>query len=169
MPKNARHNHSVTSAQYSKFFAMLKRAAQNLDLTSPADIDDYRHRVMREEAGVDSIKDMDRIGGYDACIRRFAIDAGDYLQAINIGIMDAKRKAYIVKMIAIEIMKLKGCSALDVRNYLLGVINQAGIARGASRDDDKFWLDASPVALTQLIQILDTYRRRLIKSVNLAH
>lgn len=154
----------ATKNQYLKFFAMLHKAALNLGLNTPQEIDNYRHRVMREEAGCESVKSLDRMNGFDACIARFATDAGDYLGAIEVGLMETKRRAYVVKVMAIQIMQLKGCAELDARNYLEGIINQARVPCGVCLTDNSFWMDVSPASLRHLVQILDTYRRKLIKN-----
>lgn len=154
----------VTKAQYPKFFSMLRAAAANLGLDTPQEVEDYRHRVMREEAGCDSIKQLNRKAAFDACLARFATDAGDYLGAIEIGLMDAKRHAYVVKVMSIQIMQLKGGAETEARNYLEAIITQARIPCGVCTTDNSFWMDVSPTSLQHLLQILDTYRRRLLKA-----
>lgn len=153
----------VTKSQYPKFFSMLRKAASNLGLDTPAEVEDYRHRVMREEAGCDSIKQLNRKADFDACLARFATDAGDYLGAIEIGLMDAKRHAYVVKVMSIQIMQLKGGAEAEARNYLEAIITQARIPCGVA-SDNSFWMDVAPSSLQNLLQILDTYRRKLIKA-----
>lgn len=154
----------VTRAQYPKFFSMLRRAAMNLGLDTPQDVEEYRRKVLREEAGCESIKQLNRKADFDACIRRFSVDAGDYIQAIEIGLQDARRKAYVVKVMSLQIMQLKGGSEADARDYLGGIINQARIPCGVCTTDNSFWMDVSPHSLQNLVQILDTYRRKLLKA-----
>jgi len=154
----------VTRAQYPKFFTMLRRAALNLCLDTPQEVEEYRHKVMREEAGCDSIKQLNRKDDFDACIKRFAADAGEYLEAIEIGLQETKRRAYVVKVMSIQIMQLKGGSESDARNYLEGIINQARIPCGVCTTDDSFWMDVSPRSLQNLLQILDTCRRKLLNA-----
>lgn len=154
----------VAKTQYPKFFSMLRRAALNLGLDTRQEIEEYRHRVMLEEAGCDSVKRLSRKGGFDACIRRFAADAGDYLEAIDIGLMQTRRRAYVVKVMAIQIMQLKGGSEYEARNYLEAIIAQARVPCGVFVSDDSFWMDVPEASLQHVLQILDTYRRRLLKS-----
>ena len=154
----------VTKAQYPKFFSMLRRAALNLGLSSPQEVEEYRHQVMQEEAGCTSIKEMNCKRDFDACIRRFSADAGEYLDAIEIGLQETRRKAYVVKVMSIQIMQLKGGSESDARNYLEGLINQARVSCGINTSDNSFWMDVSPTSLQHLLQILDTYRRKLLKA-----
>ena len=159
-----RRNNSITRAQYPKFFAMLRKAALNLGLDTPREVEEYRHQVMLEEAGCESIKQLNRKADFDACIARFATDAGEYLTAIEIGLMETKRRAYVVKVMSIQIMQLKGGSEIEARDYLEGLINQARIPCGVCTSDNSFWMDVSPTSLQHLLQILDTYRRKLLKA-----
>lgn len=163
-----RRNNSITRAQYPMFFSMCRKAALNLGLETQQEIDDYRHQVMRDETGCESIRQLDRKGGYDACIRRFAADAGDYLEAIEIDLQDTARKAYVVKVMSIQIMQLKGGTETDARSYLDGIINQARVPCGVSTADNSYWMDVTPATLQHLLQILDSYRRKLLK-LNFPH
>ena len=61
-------------------------------------------------------------------------------------------------------MQLKGGSESDARNYLEGLINQARVSCGINTSDNSFWMDVSPTSLQHLLQILDTYRRKLLKA-----
>lgn len=163
MTKTNRRN-SVTRAQYPKFFSMLRKAALNLGLDTPQEVEEYRHQVMRDVAGCESIKQLNRKADVDACIARFATDAGEYLTAIEIGLQETKRRAYVVKVMAIQIMQLKGGSESDARDYIDGIINQANVPCGVCTSDNSFWMDVSPRSLQNLLQILDTYRRKLLKA-----
>lgn len=159
-----RNKNPVTRAQYPKFFTMLRKAALNLGLDTPQEVEEYRHQVMQEEAGCASIKEMNCKRDFDACIKRFSADAGEYLDAIEIGLQETRRKAYVVKVMSIQIMQLKGGSESDARNYLEGLINQARVSCGINTSDNSFWMDVSPTSLQHLLQILDTYRRKLLKA-----
>ena len=158
------HRDPVTRAQYPKFFSMLRKAALNLGLDTPEAVEEYRHQVMREEAGCESIRELNRKTDFDACIKRFAADSGDYLDAVEIGLQETKRRAYVVKVMSIQIMQLKGGSETDARTYLEGLIAQARVPCGVCTTDNSFFLDVSPRSLQNLLQILDTYRRKLLKA-----
>lgn len=160
-----RARNPVTRAQYPKFFSMCRKAAANLGLGTPQEVEDYRRRVMREEAGCESVKDLGRTGGFDACVRRFAADAGDWREAVEVGLMETKRLAYVVKVMCCQVMQLKGGDEAEARNYLEGIVAQARVPCGVYAADDTFWMDVTPATLRQLLQILDTHRRRLVKAV----
>nr|AIF26393.1 hypothetical protein [uncultured bacterium fosmid pJB16B1] len=164
MTTKFRTRNPVTRAQYPKFFTLLRKAALNLGLDTPQEVEEYRHQVMREEAGCESIKQLNRKADFDACIKRFAADAGDYIQAVEIGLQETKRRAYVVKVMSVQIMQLKGGSESDARNYLEGLINQARVPCGVCSTDNSFWMDVSTRSLQNLLQILDTYRRKLLKA-----
>lgn len=159
-----RRSNSITRAQYPKFFSMLRTAARNLGLHTQQEVEEYRHRVMREETGCESIKQLNRKADFDACIRRFAVDADDYLGAVEISLMDVNRKAYVIKVMAIQIMQLTGRSEIEARRYLEGILRQARIPCGVVTAYDSFYMDVAPGSVQNLLQILDTYRRKLLKA-----
>lgn len=74
---NRNRHKPITKAQYPKFFAMLRKAATNLGLVTPQEVEEYRHHVMRDVCGCESVKQLNRKADFDACIARFAADAGD--------------------------------------------------------------------------------------------
>lgn len=163
MRSNSRARNPVTRAQYPKFFSMLRKAASNLGLETQDQVEAYRHQVMREETVCESIKQLNRKADFDACIKRFAVDAGEYLTAVEVGLQETKRRAYVVKVMSVQIMQLKGGNEADARNYLEGLIAQARVPCGVCTADNSFFMDVSPKSLQHLLQILDTYRRKLIK------
>ena len=153
---------AMNNKSRAKFFSLLHQATRNLGLSEREEIDEYRHKVMAEEANCNSMKQLS-LKGYEACMRRFALDAGNYLEAGTYSISAIKRKAYIVKVMAMQIMQLKGGSEHEARSYIAGILSQARIACGKTIEDGSFWMDINPKALLFLIPILDTYRRRLLK------
>lgn len=155
---------TITNAQRVRFFGLLRRAAANLGLSTRQEIEDYRHRVLMEEARVNSMRDLDRRSDYDACIVRLAADAGDYRAASCAGISDTRRKAYVVKVMAVQVMQLKGGGESESRDYIEGIVSQARVPCGVNTSDDSFWMDVSPRSLQNLLNILDTYRRKLIRA-----
>lgn len=156
-------NETITPQQRRKFFVMCNAAARNLGLFDKAEADAYRHQVMDEEAHVQHLGDLNRKSDFDACLQRFASDAGDFLAAIEVGLGNIKRLAFIVKVMAVQVMQLKGGSELEARAYLEGIMNQARVTCGIHADNS-FYMDVSQRSLRTLLQILDTYRRKLIKA-----
>ena len=162
MAKTARK--PLTGEQRRKFFSMCGAAARNLGLSGREAVEEYRHRVMREEAGCASMAELGRTGDFDACVRRFAADAGDYLGAIDAELMETKRLAFVVKVMCCQVMQLKGGDERGARNYLEGILAQARVPCGTYAADETFWMDVAPSTLRRLLQILDTHRRRLLRA-----
>ena len=70
----------LTPAQRSAFFRALSAASIELGHDTPTAREAYRREVMREETGKEHLAQLSRTKDFDACMRRFASDAGDYGQ-----------------------------------------------------------------------------------------
>ncbi len=159
MPINQRSG--LTARQLPRFFKMAARAAEAVG----EPVEAYRKRVMWEEVKATSTKGMSRTTDYDACILRFAIDGGDYMAAIEIDLQGVKRWAYLIKVVAVQLMQLKGGDEKEARNYLEGLLLQARIASGTYTSDDAYFMDVPQAKIVQVFQILDTERRKLLKAL----
>ncbi len=155
---------SITDKQKSVYWVAFKAACFNLGLIGREEKDAYRHRAMRETCGKESINDLSTTHDFEAVVHRFFVDAGDFEQAAKFAVSDEHRMAYLIKVECCQIMQLKGGSESDARNYIEGIIKQARINYGVSPSDNSFWMDVSPRSLQNLLQILDTYRRKLLKA-----
>ena len=151
----------MSRAQRARFFGMATKAAQELG----EDAEAYRRKVMCEVGGVLSSSDIRSAADYERIIARFASDAGDYQAAGEAAAGDAKRKAYLVKVCAIQVMQLKGGDESLARDYLEGVVHQARIPCGVNTADNSWWMDVPPGSLDLVLRILDTERRRLLKQL----
>ena len=160
-------NKTLTPAQRSAFFRALQAASVELGHTTAREREAYRKTVMREETGKAHLAQLSRTADFDACMRRFAADAGDFEAASRFGIADAARKAALVRICCAQVMQLKGCTpgTTDAVDYLSGIIDQARVPCGRDLNDDAFWLDCNPDNLLVLFQILDTHRRRLLRGM----
>ena len=158
-------NKTLTPAQRAAFFRALQVACIELGHTTPGEREAYRKTVMREETGKDHLAQLSRTADFDACMRRFAADAGDFEAASRFGVADVARKAALVRICCAQVMQLKGCTpgTTEAVDYLSGIIDQARVPCGRDLDDDSFWLDCNPDNLLVLFQILDTHRRRLLR------
>ena len=83
MPKKSS---GLTPAQRSAFFRALQAASIELGHATPEEREDYRKTVMREETGKEHLAQLSRTKDFDACMRRFASDAGDYETASRFAI-----------------------------------------------------------------------------------
>lgn len=157
----------LTPAQRSAFFRALSAASIELGLDTAEDRETYRKTVMREETGKEHLAQLSRTKDFDACMRRFAADAGDYEAASRFAIADDARKAALVRICCAQVMQLKGCTAgtTEAADYLSGIVEQARVPCGRDIHDSSFWMDCAPDSLMTLFQILDTHRRRLLRGI----
>lgn len=157
------HTKPLTKEQISLFWKAFAAACSNLGLTDRQEQEDYRHEVMLVEAGKTSLKELNRTTDLDACLRRFRADAANYADAIDASLQDAKRLAYLIKVICCQIMQLKGGDEASARSYLCGLLDQARIINGRSLDDDGIWLDLDINNAKKVFAMLDTHRRRMLR------
>lgn len=157
----------LTPAQRSAFFRALSAASIELGLDTAEDRETYRKTVMREETGKEHLAQLSRTKDFDACMRRFASDAGDFETASRFAIADDARKAALVRICCSQVMQLKGCTAgtTEAADYLAGIVEQARVPCGRDIHDSSFWMDCAPGSLLTLFQILDTHRRRLLRGI----
>ena len=157
----------LTPAQRSAFFRALSAASIELGLDTAEDRETYRKTVMREETGKEHLAQLSRTKDFDACMRRFAADAGDYEAASRFAIADDARKAALVRICCAQVMQLKGCTAgtTEAADYHSGIVEQARVPCGRDIHDSSFWMDCAPGSLLTLFQILDTHRRRLLRGI----
>ena len=69
---------TITQRQRMAFFRAHHAACVNLGLSTADEREEYRKRVMREEAGKEHLADIGRNEEFDKVMKRFAADAGDY-------------------------------------------------------------------------------------------
>ena len=160
-------NKTLTPAQRAAFFRALQVACIELGHDTAEAREAYRKTVMREETGKEHLAQLSRTADFDACMRRFATDAGDFEAASRFGVADVARKAALVRICCAQVMQLKGAPAgsTDAIDYLSGIVEQVRVPCGRNLIDSSFWLDVNPDSLTVLFQILDTHRRRLLRQL----
>ena len=163
MPKPS----GLTPAQRAAFFRALQAASVELGHTTAGEREAYRKTVMREETGKAHLAQLSRTDDFDACMRRFAADVGDYETATRFGIADVARRAALVRICCAQVMQLKGCAACttEAADYLAGIVERARVPCGRDIRDSSFWMDCAPDNLLVLFQILDTHRRRLLRGM----
>ena len=157
----------LTPAQRSAFFRALQAASIELGYDTPEEREAYRKTVMHEECGKEHLAQLSRTKDFDACMRRFAADAGNFEEAARFAIADDARKAAILRICCAQVMQLKGCTAgtTEAADYLSGIVEQARVPCGRDIHDSSFWMDCAPGSLLTLFQILDTHRRRLLRGI----
>ena len=154
-------------AQRSAFFRALQAASIELGYDTPEEREAYRKTVMHEECGKEHLAQLSRTKDFDACMRRFAADAGNFEEAARFAIADDARKAAILRICCAQVLQLKGCVAgtTEAADYLAGIVEQARVPCGRDVRDSSFWMDCAPDNIMTLFQILDTHRRRLLRGL----
>lgn len=152
-----------SEAQIKAYGTAASRACNKLGIFSEKDKKEYRHRVVAELTGRDSIFDVRSNGDIDLIMHRFWIDAGEYFQAAKFCVNYERQMGYVVKVLAVQLMQLKGGDEQGAFDYVSGVLDQARVANGRYTDGSGFWLDVSPSRIADLLKILDTERRRILK------
>ena len=165
--EKSKKSSGLTPAQRSAFFRALQAASIELGYDTPEAREAYRKIVMREETGKEHLAQLSRTKDFDACMRRFAVDAGDYETASRFAIADDARKAALVRICCAQVLQLKGCvmGTTEAADYLAGIVEQARVPCGRDVRDSSFWMDCAPGNILTLFQILDTHRRRLIRGL----
>lgn len=157
----------LTPAQRAAFFRALQAASIELGHDTPEAREAYRKAVMHEECGKEHLAQLSRTKDFDACMRRFAADTGNFEEAARFAIADDARKAAILRICCAQVLQLKGCVAgtTEAADYLAGIVEQARVPCGRDVRDSSFWLDCAPGSVLTLFRILDTHRRRLLRGL----
>ena len=154
---------ALTARQQAMFWAVFNRACAEQGIFSSACRSEYRHRLLEEETGKVSLLCLNRTTDFDRVMFRLAADAGDFEQAANFSVSDARRMGYLIKVCCLQLMQLKGGDEADARRYLGGLLDQARVPNGRNLQDNSYWLDCSPSQSHKVFQMLDTHRRRLLR------
>lgn len=149
----------LTEKQAALFWRCLAAAAER---QAVPDREAYRKRILREELGVEHLRDVDRTEGFDRLMLRLAQDAEDWHALAYYSVAGERRLADLVADCATQVLELSGGGRIDPAAYVSGVLRQSGLSPVRVAGSD-YWLDLAPDDLARLLQILDTHRRRLIK------
>ena len=152
----------LTPAQKALYWRMLKKACDALGIFSQDERDEYRKRVMRESTGKEHLELLSRTVDFDAVLRRFSADAGDFEKTGHFAIADERRMGYLIKVCCLQLMQLKAIPEADARRYLGGVLDQCRIANGTRTDDNSYWLDVPFGQAHKVFMMLDKHRQRLL-------
>ena len=152
---------SLTKPQLAAYWRAAAAAAREVGEPLEA----YRKRVMREECGACSVKELNRTGDFDKVMARFAVDAGDYGAAGHFATADARRLVVLIRICCAQVMQLKGEQegSTTAAAYLAGIVRQARLDCGEA--DGCFWIDCPADSLLALFQMLDTHRRRQLRGL----
>ena len=151
----------ITGKQRAAYFRAFGEACRELGLATGEEREEYRHRVMMEEAGKASVKDLDRTGDFDKVMARFCLDAGQLSAAAAYGIGDDRRLARLAEVCCCQCAQLLGTDMPYASRYIAGILRQMGYE--VVGEGPEYWLDISWRSLFAAFKALDTYRRRLIR------
>lgn len=152
----------LTNVQRSAFFTVLAGTATLLGV----DKEDYRHRIMKEEVGVDHLSEVTRTDGYDKLMCRIYQDRGDYDRASEYLTGSLTRWRHLIVSAAGRIVRLSGYKGSGY-DYLRGVMVKSGMMPDGSRLDcerlmsERAWLDFTNDDLRNLLSILNSRLRSL--------
>lgn len=158
----------ITEKQRFAYFKAFRLACLELELRTREAQDEYRHRAMMEETGKDSIKELNRTGDFDRIMFRFYVDAGEPALAANYSVGDDRRLARMVEVCACQCSQILQSDMESPVAYVAGILKQARFTVNASAINNLYWLDIASRDLFSVFQILDTYRRRLMRRFGLA-
>lgn len=152
-----------TARQKRAYGIAANEACANLAIWGEDARREYRRRVVSEETGCATFAEIRQNSDIDRVMARLWTDAGDWAQAANYGINDARQLAYLIKVCCLQLMQLKGGCETDARRYLDGLLCQAKVPNGSCLTDNSYWLDCTKPRLASLFKILDTERRKLVR------
>jgi len=93
---------------------------------------------------------------------RLLVDCGDYEGALKFTNGPERRMARIVEICAEQVMQCMGVSDGEAEAYVLGVCKQARF--DVREESGNYWLDLPAGDVAAAFQMLDTHRRRLLRS-----
>lgn len=159
----------ISQPQMKCLFSAVRRAAENLGRES----EEYRREVLREELGVEHLRDVTKTSGFDKLMQRILSDAGEYEEALSYTGGDVKRLRFLAMRAATRIcLNLSAVEPgdLQVSKYIAGVIVQMRFST-MDRDSLAFKLmrpdgydDFTPYELKKVVAALQKHVRRSAKN-----
>ena len=158
---------SLTRPQLAAYWRAASAAAREVGEPLEA----YRKRVMCEECGVESLKELNRTSDFDRVMLRFATDAEDYEAAMRYTGGDDSRLSALVRDCVIQVLLLADSPA-DPGAYVRAILRQSLIRAETAADMfvgvSDLMLDIDAGSVRKVFQMLDTHRRRLLRRVGYA-
>ena len=162
----------MTPAQTALFWRQFSAACSALGYTTTDEREEYRHAVLRDEAGVESMKGLASNSAIDRVLARFAADAQDYQAAANYATGGVRRIAGLVKDCVVQVLLLADNPA-DPAAYLRGILRQSLLMAGRQQllagGDGELLLDIDERSIRKVFVMLDTHRRRLLRRAGCEH
>lgn len=155
----------LSTLQTKRFFGAIRAAAENLNEAPEL----YRKRVMKEELGVEHLRDVTKTTGFDTLMRRVLGDAGQYEAALEYVGGDVKRMRYIAIECATKIIVSQGNGVPDRRaclRYIASIFVQMNLTHedrdslAFRLDRDDGWDDFTTASLKKVVAALQKHVRR---------
>ncbi len=155
---------TLTPLQRRAFFMGLRPAAQEVG----EDPEAYRKRILREELGVEHMRDVDRGSGYDKLMSRIWQDRGDYERALDYARGSFSRLKHLIVGAAQKIVERKPDYHGSAFDYIVGTMFRAKMidrepnvydAERLARDAN--WAHFSEQQLKYLLMMLNAHLGRL--------
>lgn len=142
---------SISGKQMRRFWRSFSAACREQGLSGREEREEYRKRVLREEAGVESLREVDALGGFDRVMQRVESDAGNWERAVSFSQGDFGRMRHKIEAAAEKIV-----GRADVRPYVEALARKLGcvVARGCQ------W-DYSDCTLAQLRKVLAALNKQV--------
>lgn len=157
----------MTKLQYACLFRGCQATAAYL-MTDP---EQYRKMILREELGLESFKEVDRLHGFEQLMRRILADRGEYSRALDYVAGDERRLRHLAFAAAKEIVAQRGSGTSEEMSrlafhYVAGVMVQMrmslqtvdSLAIKLQRDDG--WDDFTDLQLKKVVSALQVHIRR---------
>ena len=153
---------AVTPSQRRILFREVKFAAKEVG----EDAEAYRKRIMLEETGATTLREVSATAGFDRLMVRIATDKGDFELALKYTANTLNRIAKLIVGAAVRIVEAKGGG--DFRDYIHGVMLQCGMLKepmsAYKRERLAFaegYMDFQEAEVKRLLIMLNAYLRRL--------
>ena len=156
----------MTPNQTGLFWRQFSAACSALGHDTAAEREEYRRAVLREEAGVGHLRELDATAGFDRVMARLAADAQDFAAAANYATGGDRRILALVKDCAEQVLLLADNPA-DPAAYLRGILRQSLLMTGRQMllagGDGDLLLDIDAASVRKVFMMLDTHRRRMLR------
>ena len=142
----------LTRRQLGVYWHTVGAACAELGLRGRSQMEEYRKRVLREEACKESVKELGRTEDFDRVMRRMCVDAGQYEKAVAYSDGDYGRMRHHICGAVREIVGPRG----NVEAYAEACARRVGVvvARGCQ------W-DYSDCTLAQLRKVLAALNKQV--------
>ncbi len=166
----------LSKCQLALFWRTFTAAAINAGIPE-LERDKWRYRILREQAGVGHLAELDRTAGFDKVMAYLSEMAGDYEAAVHYSGGGVRRYRAAIERVARELLLAKGgLEGRDgelipgvVESYLTGIIYQGRLVHTRLTErqfalrlaDGAGWDDLTELVLRLILQIVNSQARKV--------